>query len=128
MLKEMLIAGCGGFAGTAGRYLVGRIVSAVWHGSMPLGTLAVNVLGCLLFGLFFGLLENSRLTTSAQSLLLITGFCGGFTTFSAFAGDMWNLALKGDWASFALYLSLSIASGILCVWAGRALVRVLSQA
>ncbi|MDE5727944.1 MAG: hypothetical protein K2H94_07480, partial [Duncaniella sp.] len=63
MLKEMLIAGCGGFAGTAGRYLVGRIVSAVWHGSMPLGTIALNVLGSFLYGLFLRLLENSRQTT-----------------------------------------------------------------
>ncbi len=56
-------------------------------------------------------------------MLLITGFCGGFTTFSSFADDMWVLGSKGDWTTFALYLVLSIVIGVLLVWGGRALVR-----
>ena len=61
--------------------------------------------------------------TAGENVLLITGFCGGFTTFSSFADDMWVLGNKGDWATFALYLGLSVVVGVLLVWAGRALIR-----
>ncbi|MBD5276056.1 MAG: fluoride efflux transporter CrcB [Bacteroides sp.] len=123
MLRELIIAGCGGFVGTAGRYLVGKWSAGMWHGSFPMGTFLVNVIGCFIVGLFFGLLENSRVMTPSQTVLLITGFCGGFTTFSSFANDMWILGNKGNWGVFALYLSASVVLGILCVWAGRAIIR-----
>ncbi len=55
--------------------------------------------------------------------MLITGFCGGFTTFSSFADDMWVLGSKGDWTTFILYLALSVILGVLLVWGGRALIR-----
>lgn len=123
MFKELIIAGCGGFVGTAGRYLVGKWSSGIWHGAFPMGTFLVNVIGCFIIGLFFGLLENAKVMTPQENVLLITGFCGGFTTFSSFADDMWVLAQKGDWMTFALYLSISVVAGVLLVWAGRALVR-----
>ena len=123
MFKELLIAGCGGFVGTAGRYLVGKWSGAMWHGAFPMGTFLVNIIGCFLIGLFFGLLENAKVMTPSQNLLLITGFCGGFTTFSSFADDMWILGSKGDWGTFALYLRLRVVFGILCVFAGRASIR-----
>lgn len=95
----------------------------MWHGAFPMGTFLVNIIGCFLIGLFFGLLENAKVMTPSQNVLLITGFCGGFTTFSSFADDMWILGSKGDWGTFALYLGLSVVIGILCVWAGRAIIR-----
>ena len=123
MFKEILIAGCGGFVGTAGRYLVGKWSSGLWPGAFPMGTFLVNVIGCFIIGLFFGLLENAKVMTPQENVLLITGFCGGFTTFSSFADDMWVLGQKGDWMTFCLYLALSVVIGILCVWAGRAIIR-----
>lgn len=125
MIKAMLLAGCGGFVGTCGRYLVGRWAAAAWPGStLPLGTLLVNVAGCFLIGLFYGLLEKTRIMTPAESLLLITGFCGGFTTFSTFADDLWTLGDKGQWSVAVAYLALSVVAGVALVWAGRALVRI----
>ena len=61
--------------------------------------------------------------TPGENVLLITGFCGGFTTFSSFADDMWILGSKGDWTTFAIYLALSVILGVLLVWGGRALIR-----
>lgn len=124
MIKAMLIAGCGGFVGTCGRYLVGRCCAALWPGgAFPLGTLLVNLLGCFAIGLLFGLLEKTHVMTSTASLLLITGFCGGFTTFSTFADDLWTLGAKGAWGTGTLYLCMSVVAGVLLVWAGRALIR-----
>lgn len=123
MFREFFIAGCGGFVGAAGRYLVGKWSSAMWHGAFPMGTFLVNIIGCFIIGLLFGLLENVKVLTPSQNVLLITGFCGGFTTFSSFANDMWILGSKGDWGTFVLYLALSVIIGILCVWAGRAIIR-----
>lgn len=73
MFKELIIAGCGGFVGTAGRYLVGKWSSAMWHGAFPMGTFLVNVIGCFIIGLLFGLLENAKVLTPSQNVLLITG-------------------------------------------------------
>ena len=123
MIRELIIAGCGGFVGSAGRYLVGKWTAGIWHGTFPLGTFLVNIIGCFIIGLFFGLLEHAKVMTPSQNILLITGFCGGFTTFSTFANDMWILGTKGDWGTFALYLVLSVVIGVLLVWAGRALIR-----
>lgn len=89
MIKAMLLAGCGGFVGTCGRYLVGKWCSGIFHGAFPMGTFMVNLIGCFLIGLFFGLLEKAHVMTPGENVLLITGFCGGFTTFSSFADDMW---------------------------------------
>ena len=119
----MLIAGAGGFAGTCGRFLIGRWCAGLFHGPFPAGTFVVNMAGCFLFGLFFGLLERSNLLTSAESVLLITGFCGGFTTFSAFANEMLELGGKGEWFTFIIYLLASLVMGVLMVWAGRAIIR-----
>ena len=123
MFKEIFIAGCGGFVGTAGRYLVGKWSNGIWHGAFPMGTFLVNIIGCFIIGIFFGLLENAKVMTPQENVLLITGFWGGFTTFSSFADDMWVLGQKGDWVTFGIYLGLSVVFGVLCVWAGRAIIR-----
>lgn len=123
MIKSMIIAGCGGFVGTCCRFLIGKWSSAMFHSSFPLGTFLVNIIGCFIIGLLFGLLEKANLMTPGKNVLLITGFCGGFTTFSTFADDMWELGSKGDWGTFAAYLAASVIIGILLVWAGRAIIR-----
>lgn len=123
MLKELLLAGCGGFVGTACRYLVSKWSAVIWHNAFPLGTFLVNITGCFIIGILFGLFENTKIMTPTENALLITGFCGGFTTFSTFANDIWILGQKGEWLSCALYIGLSIVCSLLCVWAGRAIVR-----
>ena len=123
MMKMMLIAGAGGFIGTCGRFLIGKWSSGVCVGSFPVGTFLVNIIGCFIVGLLFGLLEKTHVMTSSENVFLITGFCGGFTTFSTFANDMWMLYNKGDWSTFIIYLAASVISGVLLVCAGRSIIR-----
>ncbi len=123
MIKMMLIAGVGGFVGTCGRFLLCRWTAAMFQGDFPLGTFLVNAIGCFIIGVIFGFIERGHLLSAGENALLITGFCGGFTTFSAFANDMWALGDRGEWSTFGLYLAASVICGVLLVWAGRALVR-----
>ena len=122
MIKEMLIAGAGGFVGTGLRYLIGVLAKQWCSGTFPLGTFIVNALGCLIIGVVYGLSEKSGVLNSNHVLLLATGFCGGFTTFSAFANETWLLGTKGDMLMSAVYVAASIIVGIVCVWLGRALL------
>lgn len=115
----MLIAGAGGFAGTCCRFLTGRLCLALWHGAFPLGTFAVNMLGCFAIGLFAGLLQRCQTMQPGLLALLITGFCGGFTTFSAFADDIFRLGYRDQWLIAAAYTAASIIIGIALVILGR---------
>lgn len=123
MIKMMLIAGAGGFAGTCCRFLVGRWCSTLFHMTFPVGTFLVNIIGCFLIGLVLGMLEKSAVMSTTMRLLLVTGFCGGFTTFSAFADELWTLGNKGEWGITAFYLASSVIVGIFLVGLGRILVR-----
>ena len=123
MIKTMLLVGVGGFFGTCGRFAMYKLCDIFWHGAYPLGTFTVNIIGCLLFGLFSGIFEKSNMLSPTQSAMLITGFCGGFTTFSTFAGDICILGDKGQWGVSALYLAMSIILGIAMVWLGRYIAR-----
>ena len=121
LIRAMLIAGAGGFAGTCLRYLIGVFAKKWGSGAFPLGTFIVNALGCFIIGVVSGLSEKSGILNSNHVILLATGFCGGFTTFSAFANEAWILGSKGDMLMSLLYVSASIIAGILCVWIGRLL-------
>ena len=121
MIKAMILAGCGGFVGTCGRYLIGKWASGMFHGSFPMGTFLVNVIGCFIIGLFFGLLEKAHVMTPGENVLLITGFCGGLTTFSSFSHDAFAMIQKGEWIKFILYVVPSVALGLLFVWLGMSI-------
>ena len=123
MFKVMLIAGAGGFLGTCGRYLIGKLAHYIFSAPFPYGTFAVNVIGCFVIGLFFGMAEKTHLISSNMNVFLITGFCGGFTTFSSFSDDMYLLMQNKNWGYLAIYLVLSITLGIILVWLGRSLIK-----
>ena len=91
MIKMMLLAGTGGFLGTCLRFLTGRLCTALGAAIFPWGTFVVNVVGSFVIGVLFGYAERTTLITAAMNALLITGFCGGFTTFSSFSHDMLTL-------------------------------------
>lgn len=123
MLKAMLLAGVGGFVGTCLRYLTGKLCHLLVAGAFPLGTFVVNIVGSFIIGLLFGAAERTNTITPAVSALLITGFCGGFTTFSSFADDIYLLLQERNYATFVLYTVLTVVLGILLVWAGRSVVK-----
>lgn len=123
-MKLMLIAGIGGFLGTCLRYLVGRYVHYIAPAAtFPWGTFAVNVMGSLLIGVLYGLAERHQLLSPAASALLITGFCGGLTTFSSFADDLYRLLSDHHWPALILYLTLSFALSLTMVLLGREIIR-----
>ena len=108
------------------RFLCSRwIQSLAPQALFPWGTFAVNLAGCLLIGILFGLTERGVSLSPQMKMLLITGFCGGFTTFSTFAHE--NYLLLNDsrfWILF-LYAVLSFALGLLLAHAGHTLARLL---
>lgn len=123
MIKAMLIAGLGGFMGTCLRYLTGRLCHLWELGGFPLGTFVVNIVGSFIIGALLGLAERNNFITPTMNVLLVTGFCGGFTTFSSFADDIFLLMQQRNWTIFAIYTSLSIILGVFFVWMGRSAVK-----
>jgi CrcB protein len=119
----MIIAGCGGFIGTCLRFLTGKLAQHLCHTPFPWGTFTVNIVGSFIIGILFGMAEKTHLISPSMNVLLITGFCGGFTTFSSFADDMYLLLQQKHWLFFTLYVGLSFLLGLALVWAGRTLVR-----
>ena len=93
--KTLLLVMCGGGLGAASRYVVGWITMRVWGPYFPWGTLLVNLAGCFLAGVLYGLAERARLITPELRLLLITGYLGALTTFSAFALETVNAGRAG---------------------------------
>ena len=121
--KHILLVGLGGGAGSMARFLCHKYVSE-WHGhAFPLGTFLVNIIGCFLIGLLFGLIERGNLLNTEFRMLLVTGFCGGFTTFSSFAAENVQLLKDGETFYFFLYIAASVVLGILATWLGIALFR-----
>ena len=123
MIEAMLIAGLGGFMGTCLRYLTGRLCHLWELGGFPLGTFVVNIVGSFIIGALLGLAERNNFITPTMNVLLVTGFCGGFTTFSSFADDIFLLMQQRNWTIFAIYTSLSIILGVFFVWIGRSAVK-----
>jgi len=123
MFKAMIIAGLGGFIGTCLRFLTGKFFHAVTSSAFPWGTFSVNVIGSFVIGIFFGLAERSNVISPSMNVFLITGFCGGFTTFSSFADDMYLMLQQRHWMSLGLYVGLSFLLGLAMVWLGRSLVK-----
>jgi CrcB protein len=113
MLKQILLVSVGGAIGSVTRYLTSVWVTHAEPFQFPLGTFAVNILGCFCIGLFANLIPSNNLR-----ILLITGFCGGFTTFSTFASETLTLANNNQLAMAFVYTLSSCILGIGAVWLG----------
>lgn len=93
--------------------------------NFPTGTFIVNILGCLLIGAFYAFAEKNNMLSQEWRLALTTGFCGGFTTFSAFAYENMALLKTGNYTTFFLYTAGSVILGIFAVFAGIFAVKLL---
>ena len=116
-MKSFLLVFLGGGLGSGLRYLV-SIAMNQYSKVLPYGTFIVNILGCLLIGLILGYAQKENTLTSNQTLLLATGFCGGFTTFSAFANENLELIKNGELFNFSVYTIGSVLIAILAVYIG----------
>lgn len=122
MLKMTLIAGAGGFLGTCLRFLSEKFGAAVCTLPFPLGTFIANMLGCLVIGCLYGYLNQTGKLSKTQNALWITGFCGGFTTFSSFSDEMLGMLHTNEHVMFWFYMLVSLLFGISMVALGASVV------
>jgi len=116
-MKQLLLVFLGGGLGSLLRYIISKTFNNYFE-HFYLGTFLVNMIGCLIIGLVLGLSYKNNLLSQNQTLLLTTGFCGGFTTFSSFAFENHSLLKSGEILHFSIYTVSSIVVGVLAVLLG----------
>ena len=117
MIKDIVLVGIGSGIGGICRYLISLFMSHAQSG-FPWGTFTANVVGCLLIGLLWGVTSRSQNLSPAFSLLLMVGFCGGFTTFSTFSKEGLAMMQANNYMLFTLYTLGSMVLGIIAVGLG----------
>ena len=125
MLRDFILVGCGSFLGGGCRFMVSKLMQVMIPLSFPFGTFVVNLLGCLIIGFLSGLNWAGGWMSPSVKLILTTGFCGGFTTFSTFMNESTAVMRDGNYLYLALYLGLSVALGLLAVVAGNACAKMI---
>lgn len=123
MIKSILMVGLGGGAGSMLRYISYRWIYNFYPHPFPLGTFLVNITGCLLIGILYSLSEKSVILNPEWRLLLMTGICGGFTTFSAFTLEGIGLLKDNKPGLLFLYIAASVLTGLLATYIGIRLVK-----
>ena len=111
IIRNILAVGAGSFIGGVARYLVSLAMKGIGKG-FPWATLTVNLLGCLLIGLLWGLLSRNATESTSWGLFLTVGLCGGFTTFSTFSKEALTMLQAGQIGGFATYIIISVIAGI----------------
>jgi CrcB protein len=116
-MKQILLVFLGGGIGSVLRYILGKFLNSPETG-IPYGTFAANILGSLLIGIILGLAAKNDTLDSNQTLILATGFCGGFTTFSTFAYENHIYLKGGDYFGFLPYMIVTFILAISAVFLG----------
>jgi fluoride exporter len=122
-VKLLLYIFLGGGIGSVCRYLLTLSVNRQLTTAFPTGTFVVNVTGCFLIGLLYGIAIRYSWFNAEWRLFLITGICGGYTTFSAFSYEAVGLVREGNYGYFLLYVAGSVVLGLLATMGGTALMR-----
>ena len=122
---HFLAVAVGSAFGGAARFALTAAVGARAGVAFPVGTLTVNILGCFALGV---LMQWTVGRADLTQLLLTTGFCGGFTTFSTFSYEAIRLAQEGLWSRASAYVALSVGAGLAALWVGMMATRAASAA
>lgn len=125
MIKILLLVGTGSFVGGISRFITSRFIQNSVISTFPIGTFTVNIVGCFLIGLIYGLSERGNVMNDNVRLFLTVGFCGGFTTFSTFSIENMTLLKDGNFLYFALYASLSVFVGLMATYFGSVTIKFL---
>tara|TARA_R110001583_G_scaffold64819_2_gene187676 strand:- start:3649 stop:4020 length:372 start_codon:yes stop_codon:yes gene_type:complete len=123
-VKHALLVFLGGGFGSVARYMLSSRLNTL-EAKIPYGTFLSNILGSLLVGIVLGYLAKTSSVSETQSLLLATGFCGGFTTFSTFAYENQVFLKNGDYISFVSYTIGSLVLGLLAIFLGLYISRLI---
>jgi fluoride exporter len=124
MIKTLFPIGAGSFIGGISRFLLSKFVQDKVLFSFPLGTLVVNILGCLLIGIVYGWSERNGMSQEWR-LFLATGTLGGFTTFSAFSNETVGMLRDGQFGYAGLYIGTSILLGVLATVLGIIIIKTI---
>lgn len=122
-IRDLVLVLSGSAIGGTARYIFSLLAIKAFPGKWPWGTFLVNLLGCFIIGLVFALASRNPERAHSIRLLLATGFCGGFTTFSAFAMENFQLIKHGQPILTILYISTSVTLGIVSVWLGAQIIK-----
>lgn len=123
MIKSLLIVGMGSFIGGSLRYALSILMKNICGQGFPWGTLTVNLIGCFIFGIVFASFNKHLSLTHPWCLLLTTGICGGFTTFSTFANESIQMLQNGNWAHFISYVAISVIVGMGLIALGYLIIK-----
>ena len=122
-MKLILSIGVGSFIGGIMRYLLSQFIQTKFLSTFPFGTLGVNIIGCLVIGLVYGLSDRGNLTQEWR-LFLATGICGGFTTFSAFSNETFGMLRDGQYVYAVTYITVSVIFGVLATFSGFSIIKL----
>jgi fluoride exporter len=125
MFRNVLVVGFGSFLGGISRYLCYQVIQKLIFTNFPIGTLFINISGCFLIGILFGLFEKGNIMSADIRLFLTVGFCGSFTTFSSFSNDTINLVKDSEVLYLMIYMGISIFVGISVTYLGKFVVSYL---
>ena len=122
-MKSFLLVFLGGGIGSSCRFLISNILNYNFKSFHYLGTFSVNIIGCILIGIVMGFLQKENNFNQNYLLLFSSGFCGGFTTFSAFANENLNLIKSGNFSLFFIYVICSVVFGIAAAYLGYFIIK-----
>lgn len=123
MIKNLLVVFIGSGLGGGCRFVLSKLIQGSTMMAFPLATFVVNILGCLLIGLFYGMFDKGALMNNNLRLLLTVGFCGGFTTFSTFMNENLQILRANNILLSAFYTAGSLFLGLIAVYVGYYLVK-----